>query len=264
MFMCPLRTLRNQCGFTARSLRLNPTVIKPDYAKWMLDYLRVNFAISARSGATGLDHLGIQVETPDELHEVYGRLRPGLQARRRWVAGTAIATYCACSPHSSGAAVRRRGGAQQPLPVGFRAGAQAPQMRCSVGREPDRGRGIPLQRLVERRHRSPDALPDHIGAGPAPCRRADVMALELPGSKLMGLPQERFDRLVTRRRGRLGQIHAERLIGLLGHVLADPCPEILMRHRPGVAERPAHLFGVVDRPFATSVQLVKRARLSAT
>jgi hypothetical protein len=52
-----------------------PTVIKPDYAKWMLDDPRVNFAISARGGQAGLDHLGIQVETPDELHEVYGRLQ---------------------------------------------------------------------------------------------------------------------------------------------------------------------------------------------
>lgn len=52
-----------------------PTVIKPDYAKWMLDDPRVNFAISARSGEIELDHLGIQVETPDELHEVYGRLK---------------------------------------------------------------------------------------------------------------------------------------------------------------------------------------------
>jgi hypothetical protein len=52
-----------------------PTVIKPDYAKWMLDDPRINFAISTRSNEPGLDHLGIQVETEDELHEVYGRLQ---------------------------------------------------------------------------------------------------------------------------------------------------------------------------------------------
>jgi catechol 2,3-dioxygenase-like lactoylglutathione lyase family enzyme len=52
-----------------------PTVMKPDYAKWMLDDPRVNFAISTRSGKSGLDHLGIQVETQDELHEVYDRLQ---------------------------------------------------------------------------------------------------------------------------------------------------------------------------------------------
>jgi catechol 2,3-dioxygenase-like lactoylglutathione lyase family enzyme len=52
-----------------------PTVSKTDYAKWMLDDPRVNFAISTRSGDGGVHHLGIQVETPDELREVYGRLR---------------------------------------------------------------------------------------------------------------------------------------------------------------------------------------------
>ena len=52
-----------------------PAVIRPDYAKWMLDDPRVNFAISTRGAQNGLDHLGIQVETADELQEVYGRLR---------------------------------------------------------------------------------------------------------------------------------------------------------------------------------------------
>ncbi len=52
-----------------------PTVLKPDYAKWMLDDPRVNFAISARGGRAGFDHFGIEVETPDELQELYGRLR---------------------------------------------------------------------------------------------------------------------------------------------------------------------------------------------
>jgi hypothetical protein len=41
----------------------------------MLDDPRVNFAISTRGRKTGLDHLGIQVESPEELQEVYGRLR---------------------------------------------------------------------------------------------------------------------------------------------------------------------------------------------
>ena len=52
-----------------------PTVRKPDYAKWLLEDPRVNFAVSARGGRPGVDHVGIQVETPDELAEVYGRLR---------------------------------------------------------------------------------------------------------------------------------------------------------------------------------------------
>ena len=52
-----------------------PTVTKDDYAKWMLEDPRVNFAISRRAGATGVDHLGIQVEDPTELAEVYERLK---------------------------------------------------------------------------------------------------------------------------------------------------------------------------------------------
>ncbi len=53
-----------------------PTVTKLDYAKWMLDDPRVNFAISHKTGASkGVEHLGIQVEDADELADVYGRLQ---------------------------------------------------------------------------------------------------------------------------------------------------------------------------------------------
>jgi hypothetical protein len=51
-----------------------PTVVKSDYAKWMLDDPRVNFAISKRGGDVGVRHLGIQVEDQAELREVYARL----------------------------------------------------------------------------------------------------------------------------------------------------------------------------------------------
>ena len=51
-----------------------PSVLKGDYAKWMLDDPRVNFAISVRGGASGIEHLGIQAETEAELSDVYGRL----------------------------------------------------------------------------------------------------------------------------------------------------------------------------------------------
>src|ERR1700754_4974266 len=61
-------------GFYSALFAAKPTVVKPDYAKWMLDDPRVNFAISTRGRETGLDHLGIQVESTDELHEVYGLL----------------------------------------------------------------------------------------------------------------------------------------------------------------------------------------------
>jgi catechol 2,3-dioxygenase-like lactoylglutathione lyase family enzyme len=44
-----------------------PTVRKPDYAKWMLEDPRINFAISQRGAKPGVDHLGFQVDTDDEL-----------------------------------------------------------------------------------------------------------------------------------------------------------------------------------------------------
>ena len=50
-----------------------PTEEKPDYAKWMLDDPRINFAISARGATPGLDHIGIQVESGDELAELRQR-----------------------------------------------------------------------------------------------------------------------------------------------------------------------------------------------
>jgi predicted enzyme related to lactoylglutathione lyase len=65
----------NAIRFYSALFESRPTVAKPDYAKWMLDDPRVNFAISTRGRERGLDHLGIQVETQDELREVYGRLQ---------------------------------------------------------------------------------------------------------------------------------------------------------------------------------------------
>jgi hypothetical protein len=52
-----------------------PTVLKDDYAKWMLEDPRVNFAISQRGTEAGIRHLGIQVENRTELADVYSRLR---------------------------------------------------------------------------------------------------------------------------------------------------------------------------------------------
>jgi len=62
-------------NFYAALFAVQPAVRKDDYAKWMLEDPRVNFAISTRGRAPGLDHLGIQVESADELQDVYGRLR---------------------------------------------------------------------------------------------------------------------------------------------------------------------------------------------
>jgi len=51
-----------------------PTVRKADYAKWMLDDPRVNFAISARGAKAGVDHVGIQVDNETELADIHSRL----------------------------------------------------------------------------------------------------------------------------------------------------------------------------------------------
>jgi hypothetical protein len=67
--------LSESVGFYSALFATKPSVLKSDYAKWMLDDPRVNFAISTRGRERGLDHLGIQVESREELHEVYGRLR---------------------------------------------------------------------------------------------------------------------------------------------------------------------------------------------
>jgi catechol 2,3-dioxygenase-like lactoylglutathione lyase family enzyme len=67
--------LAQSAQFYSTLFAAEPTVTKSDYVKWMLDDPRVNFAISTRSGKSGLDHLGIQVERQDELHEAYDRLQ---------------------------------------------------------------------------------------------------------------------------------------------------------------------------------------------
>jgi catechol 2,3-dioxygenase-like lactoylglutathione lyase family enzyme len=52
-----------------------PTVVKDDYAKWMLEDPRVNLAISQRGGELGVDHVGIQTETAEELSVLAQRLK---------------------------------------------------------------------------------------------------------------------------------------------------------------------------------------------
>ena len=60
--------------FYSELFAAQPTVRKPDYAKWMLDDPRVNFAISSTGRASGVDHLGIQAESSEELAALGTRL----------------------------------------------------------------------------------------------------------------------------------------------------------------------------------------------
>jgi catechol 2,3-dioxygenase-like lactoylglutathione lyase family enzyme len=67
--------LDQSIGFYSTLFAAEPTVRKDDYAKWMLEDPRVNFAISTRADGGGVRHLGIQVENNEELQDVYGRLK---------------------------------------------------------------------------------------------------------------------------------------------------------------------------------------------
>ncbi|MBY0499382.1 MAG: VOC family protein [Nitrosomonas sp.] len=53
---------------------IEPTVSRPDYAKWMLNDPFINFALSAQGGKAGLDHVGIQVDSEEALNEMNQRL----------------------------------------------------------------------------------------------------------------------------------------------------------------------------------------------
>lgn len=65
--------LAQSIGFYTALFGTAPCVHKPDYAKWVIDDPRVNFAVSNRGSRTGLDHLGIQAESEAELSEMKQR-----------------------------------------------------------------------------------------------------------------------------------------------------------------------------------------------
>ena len=56
-----------------------PAVVKDDYAKWMLDDPRINFSISKSARASGINHIGLQADTVDELKEIQDRLQAAQQ-----------------------------------------------------------------------------------------------------------------------------------------------------------------------------------------
>lgn len=70
-----VKDIPSSIRFYSTIFSAEPTVVKSDYAKWMLEDPRVNFAISSRDSETGVRHLGIQAENRDELQEVYERLK---------------------------------------------------------------------------------------------------------------------------------------------------------------------------------------------
>ncbi len=67
--------LEESIRFYSTFFGAQPAVVKDDYAKWMLEDPRVNFAISQRGAASGINHLGFQVDQASELEEINGRLK---------------------------------------------------------------------------------------------------------------------------------------------------------------------------------------------
>ena len=70
-----VQDLQKSIAFYSRMFDAAPTRVESDYAKWMLDDPRINFAISTRGGTPGVDHLGIQTDTGEELEELKARAR---------------------------------------------------------------------------------------------------------------------------------------------------------------------------------------------
>lgn len=65
--------LAQSIAFYSRLFAAEPTRVESDYAKWMLDDPRVNFAISTRGAQAGIDHLGFQVVEAGELADLKAR-----------------------------------------------------------------------------------------------------------------------------------------------------------------------------------------------
>ena len=69
-----VQDLAKSIRFYSTMFAAEPTVVKSDYAKWMLDDPRINFAISQRGSRSGVNHLGMQVDSDEELEQIHARL----------------------------------------------------------------------------------------------------------------------------------------------------------------------------------------------
>jgi hypothetical protein len=67
--------LEKSIRFYSTLFDAQPAVVKPDYAKWMLEDPRLNFALSSGRSTRGIGHLGLQVDRPEELAEIAARGR---------------------------------------------------------------------------------------------------------------------------------------------------------------------------------------------
>lgn len=70
-----VKDLNQSINFYSALFGAAPSVLHTDYAKWMMEDPRVNFAISTRSGNAGLDHLGLQTDSDEELVQLAAQLK---------------------------------------------------------------------------------------------------------------------------------------------------------------------------------------------
>jgi len=70
-----VQDLNQSIRFYSTLFGTEPAVVKGDYAKWMLEDPRVNFAISQRGGKAGINHLGLQTDSDEELELLHGQLQ---------------------------------------------------------------------------------------------------------------------------------------------------------------------------------------------
>ena len=66
--------LKKSIEFYNTLFAAEPTVVKDDYAKWMLEDPRINFSVTESSRSSGVNHVGLQTDTLDELNEIQDRL----------------------------------------------------------------------------------------------------------------------------------------------------------------------------------------------
>jgi lactoylglutathione lyase len=75
-----VENLERSISFYSALFAAKPAVVKSDYAKWMIEDPRINFAISTRGGKPGVDHLGFQTDSEEELVELKGRAQAAVMA----------------------------------------------------------------------------------------------------------------------------------------------------------------------------------------
>ena len=76
-----VKNLSESTRFYSTLFNAAPAVVKEDYAKWMLDDPRINFAISTSRAKKGINHVGLQVDSMGELRDIQSRLAAAGEAR---------------------------------------------------------------------------------------------------------------------------------------------------------------------------------------